>query len=198
MRAPRSILVCLEASKGATCEYRPAGRNWFTYYAVPAIQKQIAARLERSDVPPQSLNFRLALLLAGGHPTADPKLPAGEQKALDDLKEFLPYEGYRLIDAGWIRSSERARLRLGNGPSFDMELRFSRGSDEFGGPDIRVEHFELMKLATVSRAEGETGYSRHNLLSSSFSMTIGETVVVGTSKLNGNKEALIVLLTAEE
>jgi len=35
-----------------------------------------------------------------------------------------------------------------------------------------------------------------NLLSTSFSIRKGETVVVGTSKLNGNDRALVVLLTA--
>lgn len=34
------------------------------------------------------------------------------------------------------------------------------------------------------------------LLATSFSMTVGETLVVGTSKLDGGDEALVVLLTA--
>jgi hypothetical protein len=35
-----------------------------------------------------------------------------------------------------------------------------------------------------------------NLLSTSFSIRKGETVVVGTSKLDGHDRALVVLLTA--
>ena len=35
------------------------------------------------------------------------------------------------------------------------------------------------------------------LMDTTFAMRIGETVVVGTSKLNGGSEALVVLLTAK-
>ncbi len=35
-----------------------------------------------------------------------------------------------------------------------------------------------------------------HLLGTTFSMKVGETVVVGTSKLNGGSKALVVLLSA--
>ena len=39
--------------------------------------------------------------------------------------------------------------------------------------------------------------STREILSTSFSIKVGETLVVGTSKLDGGDEALVVLLTAE-
>lgn len=55
----------------------------------------------------------------------------------------------------------------------------------------RVE--DLQHLAGGGRTS--SGTSGHNIMDSTFSIALGETVVVGTSRLNGD-QALIALLTA--
>lgn len=55
----------------------------------------------------------------------------------------------------------------------------------------RVE--DLQRLAGDKANYG--GTSGHNIMDSTFSIALGETVVVGTSRLNGD-QALIALLTA--
>jgi hypothetical protein len=193
--ALRAQQICLEQPGQRECEYRFKGKNWFTFFTDPDTQTKIEAEMGRIDVPAPSLNFRIALLLAQGESGSDPKLPAGEQRALQDLKQFLPYKGYRLLDAGWIRSQRRANLRLGSDPAFQMSMHINR---DFTGPgtEIRVERFELQVMKVINN--DESSIQTQNLIGSSFTMQVGETVVVGTSKLNGDNEALIVLLTATE
>lgn len=166
----------------------------------PPTQERIAAEIERLDRAPASLNFRLTLLLAGDDSQIDPNLPPQEKRALADIKKFLPYKGYRLLDAGWIRSGERAELRLGTEPTFEMEMHFEWNSAS-GGREIQVDRFQLtIPHEFHSNSAGKVVLSSlyRKLIQSSFSMKVGETVVVGTSKLNGGQEALVVLLTAEE
>ena len=192
--------ICLAQPGKRQCEYRPTGRTWFTYWTDPPTQETIAAEIERLDRAPASLNFRLVLLLAGDDFPTDLKLPPQETRALADIKQFLPYKGYRLLDSGWIRSGERASLRLGTEPTFEMEMHFEWNSAS-GGREIQVDRFRLNSAFAYQRQEdGKTRVvgSPHQLIQSSFSMKVGETVVVGTSKLNGKGEALVVLLTAEE
>jgi hypothetical protein len=64
-----------------------------------------------------------------------------------------------------------------------------------------VEAFALDAPAVLpddpGGAEGARKRPRsQRLLATSFSMAVGETLVVGTSKLDGGDEALVVLLTA--
>lgn len=193
--ALRAQQICLEQPGQRECDYRFKGKNWFTFFTDPATQAKIESEMVRIDVPAPSLNFRIALLLAQEEQGTDPKLPAGERGALEDLKQFLPYKGYRLLDAGWIRSQQRANLRLGSDPAFQMSMVVDRDFTGLG-TEIRVERFELQLLESVDRQDG--AYHSQNLIGSSFTMQVGETVVVGTSKLNGDHEALIVLLTAAE
>jgi hypothetical protein len=52
-------------------------------------------------------------------------VPAAARKALGDLKDFLPYKSYRLLDAQWILGSQRtiSRLRGANDQEYELTLR---------------------------------------------------------------------------
>jgi hypothetical protein len=86
------------------------------------------------------------------------------------------------VDVGVAPGSEVAKLEL--------ELR--RVEREM----IEVE--EQMAEARAGQAAGRATQhaSRSNIIDTSFTMTVGETVVVGTSRLKGGSRALIALLTA--
>jgi len=179
-------------------------------------------------------------------------VPGPAAKALADLKDFLPYKSYRLLDTEWtlgfgpivgqlrgadgkayalqvnaqampadrdtnsvsiskfqlseisgsaISSSSQARLE-----TLEMELQRRMASglapDHPTVRDMRSQIAELQQKlseqqgATMAAASipWQAAMSRP-LIDTSFRMTIGETVVVGTSRLQGDT-ALIVLLTA--
>lgn len=65
------------------------------------------------------------------------------------------------------------------------------------GTDVRMEGFELRHVQPIPGEDGQpTGYDRRVIFHSSFTMEVGETVVVGTSRLDGKDEAMVALLTA--
>ena len=71
-----------------------------------------------------------------------------------------------------------------------------------------VQHFAIDTLVAEPRERVVTdagkskvehqppSWVRRNVIATSFTVTVGETLVVGTSKLNGSGQALIVLFTA--
>ena len=157
-------------------------------------------------------------------------VPAAAAKALADLKDFLPYRNYRLMDTQWSLGSGRiaGRLRGAEGKEYDLELTTQRGSATEA--PVTVTRFVLREVAPdtpnaavdrlnnlaarglVGRSQAqvqvqalnEQGRSRgafglafgsRAVIDTTFSMNVGETVVVGTSRLQGDT-ALIVLLTA--
>ena len=57
--------------------------------------------------------FSVVLVLGEGQGTAVAEnVPPAARKALADMKDFLPYRGYRLLDAAWILGSQRSTSRL--------------------------------------------------------------------------------------
>jgi hypothetical protein len=202
--------------------------------------------------------------------TAD-DVPPAARAALGDLRDFLPYRGYRVLDTAWILGSTtqlfRATSRLrglanqtydvsltsspGGGPASQLQLKFVMR--EGGGdspprglnpdhPEVRRSQRQMEREAQLraellqlraSRAAVEKDLANSSesrsaedrrartaqmrdlqiaidakqheldasspsgqmLIDTSFSMRLGETVVVGTSRVRGDK-ALIVLLTA--
>lgn len=178
---------------------------------------------------PQLNGFSVVLVegaTSGG--TATEGVPAAAAKALADLKDFLPYKSYRLLDTQWTLGSGRMsnRLRGPDGRDYHVSLLaqispfalrttdhgVTRAYEIEGRGRISVSSFTLSdatgksvaQLADESRRASlwEKGWlpaaaaaADDPLINTSFSMNVGETVVVGTSRLQGDK-ALIVLLTA--
>lgn len=241
-------------------------------------QAQTAAPAQRGTWDQLGLRgFSVALVVGDltGASTAD-NLPAGAKKALSDMRDFLPYKSYRLLDTHWILCCSGAAGALGHAArgeatvsgrlrgaeeeeySFHINVRPSPDSSELGvnfslrdtssGSTDHVftsvlsatdrsrrvaeaarereellsrlaemrsagreeQHPEMVKLrqqieenrrrtaeterGTVASARVRASGSRQ-VLDSTFSMRVGETVVIGTSRLKGDK-ALIALLTA--
>jgi hypothetical protein len=198
-------------------------------------------------------------------------VPDVAKKALNDMRDFLPYKRYQLLDAAWMLCCTASRMGVSGkvrGPNdldysyhvdpitvtdSKLNLRFSMREMHDAAPVVagqgklsdsaRLEHSRQLYEAIRERDEAEVtarsakqkhevgllnpadmeaaqlrrrraaqrvedlqrlagggrasfgGSSGHNIMDSTFSIALGETVVVGTSRLNGD-QALIALLTA--
>jgi hypothetical protein len=170
-----------------------------------ATHERIARALAKADAAPLTQSFQLLLLAASTHKGAgEPDVPASAQKALADLRGFLPYKDYKLLDSTWLRATQDRATEgrvVGRGDQgYTVKLRFrTTGSDQ-----MFLDHFELDEELMMPRPDsaakkGEPAAAPHaprDLISTSFSLKKGETIVVGTSKIDGSEEALVVLLTA--
>ena len=108
---------------------------------------------------------------------------------------MLPFRGYRLIDGGFLRASGRGALTLagdGAGTSFRVEMELRRDAT---APARAMNVHEFVVKRQFAGSDKQEW-----LLQTSFWINSGETVVVGTSRLNGGEDpaALVVLLTAGE
>lgn len=184
-------------------------------------------------------------------------IPAAARAALGDLRDFLPYRSYRMLDTSWLLASSTTRQavtsrlqgadeqdyevtldRVPVGPS-SLQVRFMMREPD-GNAERRATaanreaamRAEMEQLAAAHAAletqlrRAEAGQSRGDadslrarladnelaietrrrqmgyapggatLIDTSFNMSLGETVVVGTSRMRGGSKALIVLLTA--
>ncbi len=161
-----------------------------------------------ADQTSPSYMFQTVLLVGSTEGQSDlTGVPENVVEALDDVTKFLPYKNCRLIDASLIRSNGGARGLL-NGPEGgrEFELSFDFREGEAGRLEIRSFGIDTLVAEHQDRVTTQDGktkiehqpprWVRRNVIATSFTIHLGETIVVGTSKLNGSGEALIVLFTA--
>lgn len=225
----------------------------------------------------QVQGFNIVLVLGETQPSsrveATEALPTGAQKALTDMREFLPYKHYRVLDSQWtsccasvnaVLSGQLRGIAAGPGGSsfvdrpYVFELTVNNNSqglsvrfalaeransfrreatdtdrqrdaslqreradlrDQIATMEVQLaeakkkfevgimtevdlrktqDKYESMKrqLNALQRAtDGQHEGQRGGIIDSNFIMQPGETVVVGTSRLGGDK-AIIALVTA--
>jgi len=170
--------------------------------ADPAVQEKIARALAKADGNPRDQSFQLLLLAAGGKArSGGPEIPANVQKALAELKGFLPFKGYELLDSTWMRGTQdrvtEARLVGRDGAVYDVTLLFRAPSSG----DLFIDGFRLKAEPFTPTSPGGARETRNTrpgreLIQTTFGIKTGETVVVGTSRVEDSDEALVVLLTA--
>jgi hypothetical protein len=178
---------------GQHCRVSMDEHSELSVIADAATQRKIAEVLAREDSAPYTQAFQIVLLLADDQPGTPPNLSKNAQKAVDDLRGFFPYKGYHLLDTAWTRTTGHTNTRLvgKDGLSYSVGLSFTGSGGE--SPALNVREFHLGE--EISPALQKAGRAPRSLISTSFGLKVGETLVVGTSKLDGG-DALVLLVTA--
>jgi hypothetical protein len=177
----------------------PNRKGYLEVGADPAVQEKIARALAKADTGPRTQRFQILLLAATTKAgVAGPEIPANAGKALADLKKFLPFKSYQLVDASWLSATEgepaQGRLAGGGTAAYEVTLRFQMAGG-LGTSSLFMDHFQLEQEMVINTKDGPH-YDRRRLIETTFSLKEGETLVVGTSKADGADGALVVLLTA--
>ena len=174
-------------------------RMWIAIGCVLMVMATVVQAQESSRVQ----GFSVVLILGeaqGSVPSQGLSAPA--QKALAEIRDFLPYKGYRVLDTQWVAGSafgnSRGRIRGIDQKDYEFKLdTFPNdvGAARPGAPGaLSQARFQLTTPAMgFTTSGGKLGVE--TLLDSTFAIKSGETVVVGTSRVQGDT-ALIVLLTA--
>lgn len=184
-----------------------------------------AANAQRAPEPPADTRLVQINLLAASK-TGDSDLsdlPTNTRKAIEDIKDFLPFKSYMILDTSLVRAlaqdpkrGSRPAKTFMTGPDgtkLQVEFRMvaEEGSNEIFvqsfevGPDIKTR-FRPVPVNPEESSAADPGapaiapradlVDMGALISTAFTARVGQTVVVGSSRLNGGDEALIVLFTA--
>jgi hypothetical protein len=161
----------------------------------------LAPRAEAA-APANTALRALSLVLLSGEmtgPPVDDSVPMSVRKALDELRDFLPFKSYKLYDTGMVgmpsptlpavgrlrgaavRGQEPQLFEVvvakpGNSPSLDVSLR-----------DLAPS--QATRAGAISNAQGGA-----DVMAASIRVNAGESVVVGTSRVRGDT-ALVLVIT---
>lgn len=163
-----------------------------------AVQRRMARLIAERDVLPASQRLQIHLLSASPGTAALPERLEGEpRRALEDLAAVLGPRRFTLLDSASIETTDMATTHLA-GPGGVVLVAQLRVSEVTG-----IENDELHVVVRLSLPGGQPAAAEHavtvrpgDLLQTSLSLRASETVVVGTSRLNGGDEGLVLLLTA--
>lgn len=190
--------------------YPGTGGLFLQVRADAATHEKIARALAREDRP-YTQSFQIVLLGASTKPNGGPTdLPAGAQKALQDLRDFLPYKSYEMLGTAWFQANQgdgvQGQLSGRGDQSFEYHLRFEKaGIDEQKELSVTLRLDRALPTPRPAPAaaseEGQPGLAppaprSQRVISTSLGLGVGETVVVGTSQIEGTGDALVVLLSA--
>ena len=165
-----------------------------------AAHERIARALAKADSAPRTQVFQVVLLAASNRPAGTaPELPAGAEKALADIRGLLPFKNYEPLDSTLLRTTSAVEGHLvgREGRQYRTWLRFQATGGE-DGKEIFVDQFNLREVpcSPPGNSADKERRDQRDMISTSFSLKKGETIVVGTSKSIEGDEALVLLLTA--
>lgn len=191
--------LCEKLAQGARClvaQVVPGEKDMLSVHGPQSVHAAFARRLAERDAGRTTVQFQLILVEGSksGSGFGD-GLPDSARQALQDVQEFLPFQRFEMIDSGWLKTSGRGEVDLAgaDGTRYETMLVFDPRID-IDGVVLNVSVFEVQER----REKPNGGAQVRSLIRTSLTLEVGETAVVGTSKLNGGEKALIVLLTALE
>ncbi len=177
-----------------------SGIQYLVFIGDDAAQERLVRALAERDGMPRSQAFQVILLTADRAAKESLEgLPANTRKAIEDVASFLPFTRYRLVDAGWVRTANQAALTLHDADGLPLEVSLTlRGR---ANEQLLISPFVVDAQAVdLSSVESPTGKAvrraGRRLLGTSFGIQLGETLVVGTSRVDGSESALVAVVSA--
>ncbi len=152
----------------------------------------VAKVLADFDVPPRGFTFAIKLVRA----RAD--VPAGSMSQEigglgAKLKSLFQFNDYALIDSAIVRGAEGRRVECVLGGDFAVTFTVSPAGE---GNDLLLSPFMLSRLRRGAEAVARPVFMP--LYRASLPITLNQTLVVGASREEQSKTALIVILLAQE
>ena len=147
--------LALPTSPSRACTYRIEDGSWFIFRTDEEGHRAIAAALARADAVAPAQTYRVTLLRASAEAAPAPSLPAGETRALEGARQVLPFRGYRVIDAGFLRTAESGALTLASdNPGSVFRIQMDLRRDTTGANTaMNVHEFAVKRKITATGQE---------------------------------------------
>jgi hypothetical protein len=164
---------------------------------LPAIEEAVK-RLDAAAVAP-NVEMTFYILQASQEPAASAAIPPELQSAVAQLKSAFGYQGFQLLDTAVIHSRVGDWAGIGGVLSFSQEesvpynVRFRAGVQ--GNEQARTIRIERLNFEARVPVKNQ-GLSSVGI-QANFDVKEGQKVVVGKTGIEGNRRALILVVTGK-
>ena len=151
-------------------------------------QLKLSSRMENSQV---MVRFTLLGSVTASETSSDSAQMRQMSRKIADLKDQAA-----LLEKTIQDTRKKVEVGMSSGDNIaKMEVDLRRTNREIEEVTTRLAETRAGGSKPSARG-GSESESRNSIIDTSFAMNVGETVVVGTSRLKGGSKALIALLTA--
>jgi hypothetical protein len=165
--------------------------NALTVTDTPAVLNRIGKALARFDVPPRGFSIAVKIVRAQADaPAGDAAHKIGDVG--DKLREVFPFKGYSLVDAAVLAGSEGDGVSHLLGGRYRVEFHIDPVGQ--GSSVLRLSRFSLSR----ERPRPGGGRASTLLFRTTLNLALNQTLVLAASKDEASKQALIVILLAQE
>jgi len=159
---------------------------------------RLLVAIKEIDVKPADVQFTVQLVLASEDGVEKTDEALANDPVIKELKSFLKYRSFSLLDTSMVRAVDTARSELTMGPHAEFALRLRPKvikNDKANSIQVEVEldHNQGYLGATT---EKPTRMSQ-TLIQSNLTVKSGEKTVVGVSRTAGGEKGLILIISAK-
>lgn len=162
--------------------------------------EKILAAIKEIDVKPPDVLFTVQLVLASEDGAAKTDESLVNDPIIKELRGFLKYKSFSLLDTSLVRGTNRQKSALTMGPAGDYILEMTPDAitvDKAEAVRIFVHLKQLFK-APLAKVQGDlTEWQSQTLIDSSLTMKSGDKTVVGVSRTAGGEKGLILIISAK-
>ncbi|HEX9901943.1 MAG TPA: hypothetical protein VGB72_03685 [Acidobacteriota bacterium] len=164
----------------------------------PENVEKVLAFIKKIDVKPADLAFTVQLILASAADDIKTDEALAGDPILKELRSFLRYKNFALLDTSLVRAVDRQRSRITLGTKeteFVLILNPSYILEEKG--DLLRVNVDLSQRTEFIKPEGGADRSVKSLIEGNLSLKPGERTVVGVSKMGGGDKGLILIISGK-
>jgi hypothetical protein len=154
---------------------------------------KLLAAIKEIDVKPADVLFTVQLVLASEDGTPKTDVSLANDPVIKELKGFLKYKSFSLLDTSLVRGTSRHESILTMGPNGNYVLELMPNTIT-ADKSQTVEVFVRLKQILGSSGDKVTSQP---LIESSLTMKSGDKTVVGVSRTAGGDKGLILIIEAK-
>jgi len=174
-------------------------QNMISLRDYPENVEKILAFIKKIDVKPADLLFTVQLILASSGDDIRTDAALAEDAVIKELKSFLKYRNFALLDTSLVRALDRHRSSLILG-SKEAEFRLQIVPEHIRdaeGDVLRLQVELDQRIPSPTKEGVAPGVMGKTLIESHLSLKPGEKTVVGVSKMDGGDKGLILIISGK-
>jgi hypothetical protein len=187
----------------------PYGSNIILLNDYPENVEKMLSIIKEIDVKAPDVLFTIQLILAtedGNEKTDDALI---NDPAIKELKSFLKYKTYALLDTSLMRALNNQYSRTTMGPKGEFELLLKpqyskKDKTEWIELELRLEQRQGIRTQKETQQEGNKTVTTEQdrmvsdtVLNSNLTIKAGERTVVGVSRTLGGEKGLILIISGK-
>ncbi len=169
------------------------GANVLVVTDKAANMEQIASAIESYDVASREFKLQIRLVAAGRVTGRAPEVPDDLKEIAGKLSGVLRFNSFEQLGALDVRSREGDAVR--SNIDTDYHADFVIGEFDPVSETIQLSNFKLSRYETADDTQKKT---RNDLLETTLNLKIGQTVVLGASRLPDSQRALMLIVVARQ